>query len=126
MMSYLINYKHARDIAEQLDDLEMQSGILPNIGVILTKRRDLGGATKHYKYALSIFEQLSDLKRKDQILPNMGMILYDREHSNGVLDQYKQILGMAEQLSDLTLQSQISLETTSIVVHLLLVASHHM
>ncbi|KKL66790.1 hypothetical protein LCGC14_2141470, partial [marine sediment metagenome] len=106
----------------QLNDLDLQNGILLNIGVILIERGDLSEAVDHYKHALGIFDLLDDLKGRDQILPNIGMILSDRGDLSGALDYNNPFLNIAEQLGDLKLQSQISLDTTSVVVHVLLLA----
>jgi hypothetical protein len=94
--------------------------------VILIEQGDLGEALDHYKHAMGIFEQLDDLKDKKQILPNVGEILSDRMDLNSSPNQYKQMLNNTEQSGDLTLQSQISLDITSVVVHLLLLAFHRM
>jgi hypothetical protein len=94
--------------------------------MILCEQGGLNEAVDHYKHALGIFEQLDELKEKEQILPSVRMILSDREDLNGSPDHSKQVLENTERSGDLTLHSQISLDITSIVVHVLLLAFHNM
>ncbi len=96
----LADLSRARAQAASLGSVEIQAGILTDLGVLHHARRDLTEARAHYEEALALHRRRGDRRAEGRVLGNLGALHHDERSFDEAMRYYERALAITAAIGD--------------------------
>lgn len=105
--------QQALAIAQELQDRDLESRAINNLGVIYERRGDLGRAVENYHRALQLAREIDSAFLQKIFLSNLIRVFTSQDNPTAAAEQIQQLTVLAERTSDAEMRLSIHIDAAN-------------